>query len=441
MPWSSTLSTKSEPPALAPGTGEQNDLTNILEYSRKLEEKGGFPKLGADEDRGDVIHEEPPQEKVEVFQDLVELGSMDHPEPSIQAADLATSAPDFPVSPDPSATEVPFNLNFESDLPADSGFELPPDSISLAPSEQDPEPARTDSLPQKGPEWQEPEPEVPQPAEQEPELPAQPADFASSELHLTTLQAPLLNTPENVHVQPAQILSPASLRTSERDETHSSGETHFSIRIEGHLGLAERNRLEDFFRRESLGIRPQDLKLQFEAGRIWLPRLSEYAVVLLVQQLRTASVDVQVRCSGGLESADEGEPTTALDYRAVGNSSYPEPEGQLPEILSGPPPAGKDYLNLGILSATAMIPIDGVTAQLAGPSASDAYSNAVLRIQLEIQKRAQSHGADCVTHFTLSWEALSPAEAGVLATSLKGKRYTRGAWKLTGTGSAQRAKQ
>ena len=471
MPRSPTLSKKTEPPASSAGAGDHTgDLTQILDYGKKLEEKGLFPKLGSGSGQGEVFHEEPHREKLEVFQDLTELGPMDHPD--LSSLESSPQESDFQVSSEIPNTEPtpPFNLDLNEDFNSNpetpseiSATELENQFTTSAPvplAEPEPfvevalnsplmEPVLAPSPPefheQVQTEWTPPAapivPDVPvpafEPSASKIEGPTVAADVGQIEakFELTTLQTPVLRSPEKAPtLSPSQ---PGSRRVLEKLTTEGGNETLFSIQIDGPLSLAERNRLEDFLRKEQLGIQPEDLRLQFETGHLWLPRLSEYAVVLLVQQLRTTSAEIRVSAS----SEQSGSVEPELEYQAVKEQDQRENHDALPDLLSGPPPTGTVFENLGIYSATALIPIDGVTAQLAGPSASDAYSNAVRRIETEIQKRAQSKGAELISDFKLSWEALTPAEAGVLSSALDGRRYNHGAWKITGIGSARRAKR
>src|SRR5437764_1503439 len=68
----------------------------------------------------------------------------------------------------------------------------------------------------------------------------------------------------------------------------------FSLMIEGTLRPEEREKLIDLISREKFGIREVDLEPQLESGRILIPRISEYAGVLLVQALRNTQARLRL---------------------------------------------------------------------------------------------------------------------------------------------------
>jgi hypothetical protein len=81
------------------------------------------------------------------------------------------------------------------------------------------------------------------------------------------------------HVAPTAIHVPAAIP--------------YSLLIEGRLQTHEKERLTAIVTKE-LGIREVELEPQFEAGKILIPRISEYAGVLLIQALRGAHVKMKL---------------------------------------------------------------------------------------------------------------------------------------------------
>jgi uncharacterized protein YbjQ (UPF0145 family) len=71
----------------------------------------------------------------------------------------------------------------------------------------------------------------------------------------------------------------------------------YSILIDGKLELHEQERLLDIVSRETLGIRTVELEPQLQAGRILIPRISEYAGVQIAQALRNAKVTIRLGLS------------------------------------------------------------------------------------------------------------------------------------------------
>lgn len=71
-------------------------------------------------------------------------------------------------------------------------------------------------------------------------------------------------------------------------------ETPYSLVIEGAIRGHEREALLQILSRENLGIREVELEPQFAAGHILIPRISEYAGVLIVQALRNTTAKMRL---------------------------------------------------------------------------------------------------------------------------------------------------
>jgi uncharacterized protein YbjQ (UPF0145 family) len=71
-------------------------------------------------------------------------------------------------------------------------------------------------------------------------------------------------------------------------------ETPFSLVIEGPIREHERETLVNILSRENLGIREVELEPQFAAGHILIPRISEYAGVMIIQALRNTTAKIRL---------------------------------------------------------------------------------------------------------------------------------------------------
>lgn len=68
----------------------------------------------------------------------------------------------------------------------------------------------------------------------------------------------------------------------------------FSVLIEGQLLETEKTKLIEMITGEQLGIREIDLEMQLAQDRILIPRISEYAAIVIVQALRATRARIQV---------------------------------------------------------------------------------------------------------------------------------------------------
>jgi hypothetical protein len=87
-------------------------------------------------------------------------------------------------------------------------------------------------------------------------------------------------------------------------------DTPYSLVIEGPLRPHERETLLSILSRENLGIREVELEPQFAAGHILVPRISEYAGVLIVQALRNTTAKMRLGPSERIFVSREAEDAT-----------------------------------------------------------------------------------------------------------------------------------
>ncbi len=436
------------------------DLTQILEYGKKLEEKGLFPKLSQDSETTDAPMTEFQAEKIEHFVSIDELGPMDHAAPEeAPNSDFAN----FPSETQSPATEAETDITLDSDPLLSPGpeFSTPPPSddpfqISSVDETQD----QTFQVPEFAPPVELDAPQAPpiepqteiqtlQPSEavvertvmetpprpQDAPAPAEYSDEPSTEIEFHT---------DVVKSRGAKVASPVSMQPSptfrsvERIEPSDSEDALFTLRIEGHLEPVERSRLEVFLEKEAVGLKASDLLPQFETGQVYLPRLTEFVAVSLVQLLRTSSSRIRIFQHSTL-SGEAHAIDPSIRFEASTQDSKTSRQSLPPIHLAAPPSGAKESVSLGILTATALLPLDSINSSATGPSGSEEYPRALLRIQNEIQLRARHLGAEWIESFALSWEALSPNETATLS-SQSGKSYPQGAWKLTGSGNARRGR-
>jgi hypothetical protein len=80
--------------------------------------------------------------------------------------------------------------------------------------------------------------------------------------------------------------------------------------IVGRLTDHEREKLTDTLERNHMGIDAKDLVHQFEGDRVLIPRISEYAGVLIVQALRGTSATMRLAPSDQIFSTEDTRDET-----------------------------------------------------------------------------------------------------------------------------------
>ena len=87
----------------------------------------------------------------------------------------------------------------------------------------------------------------------------------------------------------------------------------FSLMITGTFPDTDKEKLLEILSKNSFGIRGADLEPQFEAGKVLIPRISEYAGVMIVQALRDAPLEMTLAPADTVYST----PDTIWDYWGV----------------------------------------------------------------------------------------------------------------------------
>src|SRR5690606_25169725 len=79
----------------------------------------------------------------------------------------------------------------------------------------------------------------------------------------------------------------------------------FTLMINGRLSDIEHAKLLDMISSHQMGFTDVDLEPQLEAGRVLLPRISEYAGILIIQALRDANVTFQFGSSDSIYATED----------------------------------------------------------------------------------------------------------------------------------------
>jgi hypothetical protein len=168
----------------------------------------------------------------------------------------------------------------------------------------------------------------------------------------------------------------------------------FHLWITGKLRNFEKERLTELLAREHFGIREVDLELQLEAGKILLPRISEYAAVLMAQALRGTSVELRLEPSelaGSMQEKEMGPPSSNPS-RVTSEPLHPADE--LPVTADTSLPGCEKHEALDILIATGLIREPEWRAET-----SDAYSEMVESLKRELRFKAHLKKADALVKF------------------------------------------
>lgn len=182
----------------------------------------------------------------------------------------------------------------------------------------------------------------------------------------------------------------------------------FSLLIEGPLTDYDRAKLCDVIARENMGIREVDLEPQFEAGRVLIPRISEFAGILIVQTLRGASVRMRLAPSDQVFATDDTrEDNPQLPSQSAITTSYSSetsshPAEELPVTTADTLPGSSHHRVIDTLTASAALKIAQVEAEK-----SPEYQDLLEALQRELKYKAYRKGADAIVRLTISLSSLT----------------------------------
>jgi len=183
----------------------------------------------------------------------------------------------------------------------------------------------------------------------------------------------------------------------------------FSLLIEGAISEEEREKIVDIVTRENMGIREMDLEPQFESGRILIPRISEFAGVLLIQALRTISAKIRFGPSDQIFSAspeNEREPEGLTTESAAFSTQFfvestHEAEA-IPVTTDGALAQFPNYSVVDVVFGSAVLKSEAIEAET-----SAEFHQTLEALHREVKFKAYRKGAQGILHFKVELTMLS----------------------------------
>ena len=179
----------------------------------------------------------------------------------------------------------------------------------------------------------------------------------------------------------------------------------YSLLITGKLADYEKERLLDILSRENMGFREVDLELQLAAGRILIPRISEYAGVVLIQALRGTEAKMRLGPSDTIFSTED---TRSDEISGNGKVFSEVSVDQAHEAENIPITTAAEIPGVTVLRI-----IDTVTASTTLKSSivealtSSPYQEVLENLQRELKYKAYRKGATAVINLTITMTNLS----------------------------------
>jgi uncharacterized protein YbjQ (UPF0145 family) len=314
----------------------------------------------------DFLTEASPQEEILEFESLDELPSLN---PSLDDSILDD---DFRTSPSPPSSSDDFfgepesshSHGFEESFPS----ELPPEpSVAIAQTSEE-------SMELESPDLLELLDESPAGAE-----------LQSKEQRKSP--APNLNQPTN----PINAQLP------------------FSVLIHGKLSEVDQARMIELLTEAGVGIRPLELEPQFSAGKILIPRVSEYVAIQIIQTFRDAPVQMKTAPSDQIFSTEDTksteEETIPPSLFSTDRFSTSEDSSSLSDIVittTQKIPGHSHFEVVDAISAVATMSSERVEAEN-----SAEYQNLIDALKKELRSKARIRKANAIIHFQTTLSRLT----------------------------------
>jgi hypothetical protein len=192
----------------------------------------------------------------------------------------------------------------------------------------------------------------------------------------------------------------------------------FSILIRGELRPEEKEKLLSLIEDHQMGFRLIDLEPQLASGRILIPRISEYAGILIIQALRGTRAEMKLGTSDSIFSTAETHDSEEENFSSNVDEQTTSYSSDLSHPAESIPVTPMDRLP----GSPKLILIDTITANAALKSTvveaehSSAFQEIVEALQREVKYKAFRKGATAVLNFKIQINYLSsPTHYRILA--------------------------
>lgn len=208
---------------------------------------------------------------------------------------------------------------------------------------------------------------------------------------------------------------------SESVSASARSQQSFVWSLNGYLTNLEKAKLKEIVIKENLGLTAEEIDLQLKAGRVRLPRISEYVGVHLIQTFRDAKADMKL-----LPVQDEDQTMLAAESKS---SIHLMDEAQLLGAAAHIPltsgeilPEFRDWEIVDTLTASI-----GLTSHAVEIEKTDTYSQAIDALKKEMRLRAFHKGASAIILFSIQMIRLSlPTHYKVFAVGTAIRRIGTG---------------
>jgi hypothetical protein len=374
-------------------SSEKRDLTQLLDLPQA--------EPPPDQDAAFSV-EQPPLESIDHFENLDELPPLEWTEEP-----EAPNESGLPESPSFSKAELD---TFESSPATDEGMPLTEPILDNwaeieTPSEATSEIESAPTIEFQSESFLETPPSTPEfdrPSDSAiPPLPNFETDLTSdAQESLPALASPQLSSLKD------------SLKQNQRTHFQSIDAAYpFHLRITGHLEPHLISRLERWVDEFSLGLTKSELDLQIASGRIFIPRISEYAGIYLIQNLRDSEADFSLLPA---DTEFEDAMSDPREKNTITHGGRAHPALEIPLYFGNHVDLGSQSILIDSIECSTLLEIYSPS-----PENTRVFREAQQELEREMRFKAYYRGADALYRAEISTEPMGlPSQVRITLRAL-----------------------
>lgn len=187
----------------------------------------------------------------------------------------------------------------------------------------------------------------------------------------------------------------------------------FDLWIDGPMTAEEKAKLIEILETEKFGIREGDIELQLQGIKVRIPRISEYAGVLLVQALRASRAVFRLVPTQENFMGENVATYASGPVQSEARSEKPvHPAENIPVVASPTLSHSVTFVTIDMLSASASF-----SSTHMHPNSSTEYQSLLEALQRELKYKAYRKKADAVVNFQVQLIPLTlPTEYKMVAS-------------------------
>ncbi len=167
----------------------------------------------------------------------------------------------------------------------------------------------------------------------------------------------------------------------------------FTLLINGIFDPYSRDKLLLFITENPIGLNSADLDLQINGNRVLLPRISEFAGIKLIQDLRDTGLRFKLLPSD--QDDDEASPPVKTSTFQFSSQNQPSQKGDEIPVL---PETSVNSSHWKVIDSIEMVQY--LRADLLEVEKSELYQNLIDRMIEAMKRKARIKGADAITSLT-----------------------------------------